>query len=348
MKKSVSIFLLIALMFSLAACGGEQPNNEKTPAPDVNTNQPAADPVTLKVSYAESQGDPKYDAMLEFEKYVEEKSEGSISIELYASNELGSNADVCESISMGANMILSSAGDSLGDYGEPNFTAVGILYTFQSAEEVATFCESELYAEMCKNAADAGVTVLSMNWVTTPRQIMSTKELKGYDDLKGLQVRVPASTYSTFFAAAGASPVTMTFADVYAGLSSGLIEAVEAPLATLYSYSLQEVAGYVALSNHCLAPALLCMSTSVFDSLTAEQQQVLIDGSTHAGDLYTQACADTTADYRKLMEDEGVVFIDWSDEDLAKMAEAAQEVFAAYPQMDADIYDLIMAAIGKG
>lgn len=347
MKKSVSIFLLIALVFSLSACGGT-PQNTKTPDPGASSQPPSSDPITLKVSYAESQGDPKYDAMLEFKEYVEEKSAGSIIIELYGSNELGSNADVCESISMGTNMILSSAGDSLGDYGEPNFTAVGIFYTFQSAEEVAAFCKSDLYAEMCKNAANAGVTVLSMNWVTTPRQILSTKELKGYDDLKDLQVRVPASTYSTFFAAAGASPVTMTFADVYAGLSSGLIEAVEAPLATLYSYSLQEVASYVALSNHCLAPALLCMSTDIFDSLTAEQQQILIDGSIYAGDLYTQACADSTAGFRQQMEDAGVNFIDWSDEDLGKMAEAAQEVYAAYPQMDADIYDQIMAAIGKG
>ncbi len=305
-------------------------------------------PITLKVSFAESQGDPKYDAIVAFKDYVEKESNGSISIELYPSNELGANADVMELISNGANIILSTAGDSLGDYGDPNFTAVGIFYTFKSPEEVAKFTESELYAKMCKNVEEKGnVKLLSLNWVTTPRQIMSTKPLTCYEDLANVKVRVPAATYSTFFAAAGAAPVTMVFSDVYTSLESGIIEAVEAPLGTLCAYSLQEVAKYVSLSNHCLAPALLCMNNDIFSSLSEDQQKILVDGSKMAGQLYTDTCAATTAGYRKTMEDAGVQFIDWTDEDYAKMAEAAQEVFKAYPAMDADIYDQIMVAIGN-
>ncbi len=347
MKKLTALLLALAMTLALAACGGQggKPENSAPPQPSQEAPQDKA--VTLKVSFAESQGDPKYDAMEAFKEYVEKESGGTITIELYPGNELGSNADVCESISQGANMILSNAGDGLGDYGDPNFTAVGIFYTFQSAEEVNTFTQSDLYAQMCDNVAANGVTVLSMNWVTTPRQIMSVKPLNHYEDLANLLVRVPASTYATFFSAAGASPVTMTFNDVYSGLDSGIVEAVEAPLGTLYSYSLYEVAKYVALSNHCLAPALLCMNTDIFESLSEKQQKALVDGSVYAGDLYTKACADSMADYRTKMEAEGVTFIDWTGEDIQKMTQAAMEVYAAYPDMDEDIFEQIMAAIGK-
>lgn len=351
MKKTAALFLALSMLFMLAACGDKGtmiPSAEPEPsAAAVPAGEPASSTMVLKVSFAESQGDPKYDAMLAFQEYVERESGGTISIELYPGNELGSNADVCEAITQGANIILSNAGDGLGDYGEPNFTAVGIFYTFQSAEEVNKFTESELYAEMCANVAANGITVLSMNWITTPRQIMSTKPLNHYEDLANLLVRVPASTYATFFSAAGASPVTMTFSEVYSGLDSGIVEAVEAPLGTLYSYSLYEVAKYVSLSNHCLAPALLCMNSDIFNSLTQEQQKVLIEGSVYAGNLYTQACADSAADYRAKMEEAGVTFIDWNEDDIQKMTQAAQEVYAAYPQMDADIFQQIMTAIGK-
>ena len=308
----------------------------------------AASPMTLKVSYAESLNDPKHTAMVAFKEYVEEQSNGSLAIELYPSNELGSNADVGELISKGANIILSNAADGLADYGEPNLTAIGIFYTFQSPEEVARFVESDLYEEMRSNLAQEGITILTMNWVTTPRQIMSTRPLASYSDLERVLIRIPASTYATFFAAVGASPVSMTFGEVYTSLSSGMIEAVEAPLATLYTYSLHEVAKYIQISNHALAPALLCLSTDIFNSLSDEQQQILMDASQMAGDLYTKTVADTTADYRKLLEENGVQFIEWSEEDLQKMALAAQEVYAAYPEMDPDIYDRIMDAIGKG
>lgn len=305
-------------------------------------------PMTFKVSYAESLNDPKHAAMEAFKQYVEEQSNGSLTIELYPSNELGSNADVGELISKGANIILSNAADGLADYGEPNLTAVGIFYTFQSPEEVALFAESETYAEMKANLAEEGITILSMNWVTTPRQIMSTKPLKSYSDLEKLLIRVPASTYATFFSAVGASPVSMTFGEVYTSLSSGLIEAVEAPLATLYTYSLHEVAKYIQISNHALAPALLCLSTDLFNSLSSEQQKILLNASKTAGDLYTKTVAETTSDFRKLLEENGVQFIEWSEEDLKKMAAAAKEVYAAYPEMDPDIYDRIMDSIGKG
>ena len=330
MKKVIALFMVICMLTALCAASAFAD----------------AKNVTLKLSFAESQGDPKYDAMVAFKDYVEKESEGSITVELYPSNELGANADVMESISNGANIILSTAGDSLGDFGEPNFTAVGIFYTFKTPEEVAKFVESDLYARMNKNVEEKGnIKILSLNYVTTPRQIMSTIPLNSYEDLKNVKVRVPAPTYSTFFAAAGAAPVTMVFSDVYTSLESGIIEAVEAPLGTLLSYSLQEVAKYVTLSNHCLAPALLCMNNDIFNSLSEEQQQILIDGSVAAGQLYTDSCAEKTAGYRAEMEEAGVTFIDWTDEDYAKMADAAQEVYAAFPQMDADIYDQIMATI---
>mgnify|MGYP001027793433 CR=1 FL=1 len=346
MKKIIALILAMLMMLSLAACG-TQKTEPAADAEPTEVAEPADTPITLKVSFAETQGDPKYDAMVAFKDYVEENSEGSITIELYPGNELGANADVCESITQGANIILSNAGDGLSDYGDPNFTAVGIFYTFQSADEVNKFNETDLFKEMCANVAANGVTVLSMNWVTTPRQIMSVKPLECYEDLANVLVRVPASTYATFFSAAGASPVTMPFADVYTGLETGLVEAVEAPLGTLCAYNLFEVAKYVSISNHCLAPALLCMNTDIFNSLSEKQQNALVEGSKYAGDLYTQICADTTADYRATMEANGVTFIEGTDADIEKMVAAAKEVYAAYPAMDADIYEQIMASIGK-
>lgn len=352
MKRTLSLLLATAMLICLGGCGGKASSDASTQSPGPGDAAPSeavqkseAKPLTLKVSFAESQGDPKYDAMLAFEEYVEKESGGSILIELYPGNELGSNADVSESITQGANIILSNAGDGLGDYGEPNFTAVGIFYTFQSPEEVDKFTKSQLYEEMCSNVAANGITVLSMNWISTPRQIMSTEPLENYEALADVLVRVPASTYATFFSAAGASPVTMTFSEVYTGLDSGIVEAVEAPLGTLYSYSLHEVAKYVSLSNHCLAPALLCMNTDIFNSLSEEQQQVLVNASEHAGDIYTRLCQETTNDYRVKMEEAGVTFIEWTDEDIQKMMDAAREVFAAYPQMDKDIFEQIRATV---
>ena len=81
MKKIIALILAMLMMLSLAACG-TQKTEPAAAAEPTEVAEPADTPITLKVSFAETQGDPKYDAMVAFKDYVEENSEGSITIEL--------------------------------------------------------------------------------------------------------------------------------------------------------------------------------------------------------------------------------------------------------------------------
>jgi tripartite ATP-independent transporter DctP family solute receptor len=71
------------------------------------------------------------------------------------------------------------------------------------------------------------------------------------DDLRGLKLRVPPSPLSTsLFTAFGASPVSITFSEVYTALQTHLVVGQENPLALIETSKFYEVQKYVSMTNH--------------------------------------------------------------------------------------------------
>ena len=156
--------------------------------------------------------------------------------------------------------------------------------------------------------------------------VLSNKPINSVADLKGLLVRVPTNTYAAWFSALGASPVSgIPFAEVYTNIESGVIEAAEAPFATLSDYSVQEVAKYAFTSNHTYAAACFGTSTAIWNLISPEDQAVITEELTAGGKAFTAMCAESNADFMKKFEEAGVTVVVPSDEDVEAMQAAAAQ-----------------------
>ncbi|WP_442757540.1 TRAP transporter substrate-binding protein DctP, partial [Pseudomonas sp. PM2] len=70
------------------------------------------------------------------------------------------------------------------------------------------------------------------------------------------------------FKTLGASPVNMSFSEVYVALQSGTVDGQENPLADIVARSLQEVQKNIAISNHVYTPVTLVKNKAKYDALT--------------------------------------------------------------------------------
>ena len=139
--------------------------------------------------------------------------------------------------------------------------------------------------------------------------VISTKPVRTIGDFKNLKLRVPGAAAASFFQALGSATESIPFSEIYTAMSQGVLEAAEAPLSTLYAYSLHEVAKNIYLSEHSLAPSCWAMSAKIFNGLTAEDQKILQDAMNKYGRIFTQKGLETEADYRAKMEAAGVTFV---------------------------------------
>jgi len=335
MKRSiVLIVLVLVLAAALFAAGSTE------------TAGAAAKPVVLKISIAETSTDIKAGILKDLVAEVEAATQGRIKFEIYYSNELGSLADVTEQMVMGGNILAGTSGDFYANYGSPDIMATALFYVFPSADAVQKFNDSALFKKMADDIEKAsGLKMLCMNWASAPRSVLSTKPVTSAANLKNLKIRVPGAAAGSFFQALGSATESMPFSEIYTAMSQGVLEACEAPLSTLFSYSLHEVAKNIYLTEHSLAPSCWAMSAAIFNGLSSADQKALQDAMVKYGRIFTQKGLETQASYRAKMEAAGVKFTVPSAQDVETLKLAGKASFSLFPNITKGMYDQIAAII---
>ncbi|MDA3978129.1 TRAP transporter substrate-binding protein DctP [Gallibacterium sp. AGMB14963] len=110
------------------------------------------------------------------------------------------------------------------------------------------------------------------------RHLLTKKPITKPEDLKGVKVRVQHSrVYLQTIKAMGGVPTPMSLADVYPGLSEGIIDGLENPTVVLYGGKFYEVAKNLNLTAHTTNMSPFVTGTAFWNTLTPEQQKIIVD-----------------------------------------------------------------------
>ena len=351
-RKYFALILALVLTLSLVACGGAAKPSEAAPAateaaapaeaaPAATEAAPAKllnAPLTFKVAYVENPDTamgiiaPKY-----FDK-ISELTNGELQFEYFPSGLLGTNADYAEQIANGAPIIGTVGMASLSKVLEPLATP----YVLESIDETLALPKTEFYQKGVEDLKSMGYMPICAGSLGI-RHIISTKEIKSSADFDGLLIRMAATPQSQAFASVqGGTPITNAWADCYGQLETGAIQATEAPIDLLYSSALYEVCDYLCMSAHLTTPFQFVMSTTWWDQIPAEYQQIMLDtlaeGMEEMADMY--AAAD--AEYIEKFKAEGTIVCE--DPDIASFAACLPKLFESLG-LDVSVYDEIRASI---
>lgn len=350
MKKTIALLLALVMVFALCACGNTStPAATEAPAQSSPADEaPAVEPIVLRVSMAEAATDNKAIAIEQVKEAIETGTEGRVTMEIHCNGELGTFQEDVEAITQGANIVDGTSPAAYCDYGCYDMMALDLMKMIQSPAECDALNESELFQSMCAQLEEAsGIKVLAINWPNQPRCVLSTTPVNSVEDLNGMIIRVPAANYVAFFTRLGCSTVSMSMADTYTALQQGTADACEFPLGTIYNNSLYEVAKYCFLSEHTYAPSMWCMNADIFNALSEADQQVVLTAFAEGGKYFSQMNDDNLAEYRSMLEAEGVTFVEPSDSDNEVMSAAAAESAEDFPDLSEGIVEQVVAALGR-
>ena len=316
----------------------------------LSTGVSAADAeVTLQIGFENSISEPIGQALENWQQLVDEKGDGSLKLELYPDSQLGSKNELIDGMTLGEPYITLADGAFYADYGVPDFGIVFGPFLFDDWDQCWTLIESDWYKDMCTQLEGKGLKIVTSNWKYGERHTLTTKPVNTVDDLAGMKIRVPGNQIQSIgFDVLGATSTGMDLGDVYQALQTGTIDGAENPLATLYGRKLHEVAKYLILDGHVLNFTTWVMSADLFNSLTPEQQELLVSTGEEAG-LYNNDLVDESNDeYLQKMKDEGVTVVEPTEEVLDGFREKAA---AFYEKGDTfgwsdGLYDTVRAAMG--
>ncbi|MCL2618083.1 MAG: C4-dicarboxylate TRAP transporter substrate-binding protein [Defluviitaleaceae bacterium] len=322
LRKLTVILASFAVILAFAACAS--PAAPAAPAPA----EAAAEPVLFQIGYENHPGEPIDLAVNEWARLIEERSGGSIRVELFPSSLLGSKNDLLDQMIAGAPVATLADGAFYAERGVPDFGIVFAPYLFATWEECWALTESDWYAEQTRLLAQNGLQLLASNWIYGQRHMLTTRPIHTPNDLAGFRMRVANSpTFIRGFEALGATPTPMALGEVYTALQQGVIDGVENPLPVLYNGGFHEVATYLLLSGHVRNFTTWVTGAPFFNSLTPEQQQILKETAYEAGLFNNGVFAGAEEAALEALVSHGVVVHVPTDEEVAAFQEAALRFF---------------------
>lgn len=351
MKRTLALVLVLVMMVALlAGCGNSAPAQQgSAPAakPDDAAAPAANDTVyTLKVSHTQNADTPVCQGVYEFERIVEEKSNGRMQIEFYPSGSLGDTQELVTQCLSGSNIGFMTDAGRFTDF-VPEIGILNAPYVLDSYDDGLKAVESDYFKGLMKQLEDEGYKVLSFNYYEGGRHILTNTPVNKLEDLKGIKLRTGATKeWIGTLDAFGAVPTSLPQSEVYNGIQNKVVDGADQQIITVYSMQLYEVAPYYILTGQYHLMLGLCVNTTWFYSLPEDLQQILLEASVEAGEYSSKITNDVCAKEMEEMASKGLVIKELTDEELQEWKDAAEAFYEKNPEYK-PWRESLLAAIGK-
>lgn len=234
-----------------------------------------AQDATIRVGTVVSGDHPENVGAREFERLVEERSGGAIDVRVFTDSQLGNQREMVEQLRSGDLEITWVTTGFFGSW-EPIMGALEIGYLFENREHAFRAFEGPLGDEVAERVERHGVELLGFYEAGMRHMTNSVRAINGPDDIEGLRIRTPRSTYHLrTVELMGANATPMAFNELYTAMEQGVVDGQENPLSNIYNARFSEVNDHLALTGHLHLTHMVLYSEDLWGELSEEHQEIV-------------------------------------------------------------------------
>ena len=251
-----------------------------------------SDTYILKIASSAPIDEPGSQALLNFSKLVNERSEGRIQAKLFANGALGNNRDVTEGLLIGSIEMQMASSSPLAVF-IPSLNIFEMPFLFENNEHMFAVLDSYIGDRFKKDFEASGLHLMGY-FTFGVRHIMTRNHpIHSIKDLQGLKIRTMESKpHIDAFKSFGASPLPMAYSDLFTSLETGVLDGAEAANSNYYPKKFFEVAPFWAQIGWLRLVAPVIMSKKFYDRMPIDLQQIVDTSLSELVDyereLYTQ------------------------------------------------------------
>jgi TRAP-type C4-dicarboxylate transport system substrate-binding protein len=223
---------------------------------------------------------------------------------------MGETDDVTEQAIQGVPVINATDPGRLAAY-VPEFGLVQMPYLLPDYTYLNKIRDTKLYAKWDKEFQAKGLKLVTVNGYSGVRSWVTDFPVTKPADLKGVKIRtIGSDLFVNSVNAMGAIATALPWAETYQGMEQGVVDGCEAQIPGIYSMRFYEIKSHVSLSEHFTLIASMVTGTKFFDTLSAENQAILLDTAYAAYKDNQDVVVAKSKDYIKEMEAAGVTFLE--------------------------------------
>ncbi len=325
-KRIIALIVGLMLVVGLSACGGGDGNSG-------GSGGGGGETVAIRMGHALAEGTPACDLIAEFADTIGEKTEGRVTIEVFPNSQLGSETEMLEQIQIGsleAGAIMCGSMQSL----DMKMAIEDLPYMWKDIDHARAAYDGAFGEYLANIMSDKGMKEIGyVEWGY--RHITNnTKPIVKPEDLKGMKIRVAQTKLRVdAFEQVGALPTIMAFSELYGALQQGVVDAQENPLPTIVSANLNEVQKYLSLSGHFYNTVMMVVSNNVWDKISPEDQQIILDEAAVLSKDVRAANDAVESENLKTLEDRGMIINDDVDKEAFRKA-----MMPVYDKWEKDVF----------
>jgi tripartite ATP-independent transporter DctP family solute receptor len=242
------------------------------------THAIAEDKIVLKASDVHPEGYPTVEAVENLGKKLETATNGRLSIQMYASMQLGGEKETIEQTQLGALQFVRCSVGTLGPVVD-DINVFNLPFLFRDVAHMRKVVDGDIGQELLdKVTANDAAKLVGLCWMDAgARSFYDTKHsIKSISDLKGLKIRVIGNPMFVDMAnALGANGVAMGYDQVFSALQTGVVDGAENNPPSYVFDNHYQVAKFYSLSQHLIVPEMLVYSKRGWDQLTPADQTLI-------------------------------------------------------------------------
>jgi tripartite ATP-independent transporter DctP family solute receptor len=285
----------------------------------------------LKLAHSLSTEHPVHKAIALMAQRVAELSGGSLRVDVYPGEQLGSEREAIELVQLGIlAMTKTSTGPMEGFV--PAMKVYGLPYLFRDSEHMWKVLNSDIGRQLLEAGASKGLKGLcyydagARSFYTTKRKITTPA------DLAGLKIRVQKSEMSRrMIEAMGGAPTPIDWGELYTSLQQGVVDGAENNPPSFFNSRHYEISKYYTLDEHLRVPDMLVINPQTWNELSPEHQAVLRQAVSESVEFQRRLWAETERENLEAVQAAGVEII---RPDKQPFVEAVQSLWQEFEGTD--------------
>ncbi|NLK18700.1 MAG: DctP family TRAP transporter solute-binding subunit [Synergistaceae bacterium] len=238
--------------------------------------------VTLKLANA-GPADPEDRTVIAvnlLKNHVENKTGGSVTIEVFHASQLGNEKEIMEGLKMGTIELGTITTGPIPTIFKP-IMVFDIPYLFPSQVVAWDVLDGPFGKKLMEEMRKAtGIRTLAISENGYRHFVTSDRQVKSVADMKGLKIRTMENpAHMKMVESLGGAPTPVAFGELYMALQQGVVDGCELPVTLTNNGKYYEVQKHTIMDGHLYNPMILFVNDKVWEKLSQAEKTALYEGA---------------------------------------------------------------------
>ncbi|QFT33473.1 DctP family TRAP transporter solute-binding subunit [Roseibium porphyridii] len=213
-----------------------------------------------------------------FSNLVQAGTNGSVNVEVFGSNQLGSAAEHVQQVRDGLIQATLTSTGALASY-YPRIDVLNLPFAFAGNEATYKVFDGDFGKALAADIEASLGDVVVLGFPDTGGFFAVTnsqKPIANLEDFEGIRIRtMTLPSHQTIIQALGAEAYPLSWGEVYSGLQTGVIDGQMNPVPIISFANFSEVQKYLTLTNHLFSPYTFMINRAFYEGLSDEERATL-------------------------------------------------------------------------